>query len=345
MTRMTMSTRARTRARHLAPFGAAAAAPYLLPLPGGWTVVPLVVSIGLTALVAAAIVAGRWDRWPDWAALVPALTYLAAVAVMREAGGGNVSGVGPMVLLPVMWLALHGTRRVLAVVLVAVPLVYWLPILVEGGGERYPGSGWRIGLLLAVLSATLGLTVQRLHDKVRSQAARLDRLAHQDELTGLPNRRAWLSQLQQALALAGRRGEPLTVAFIDIDRFKAINDADGHEAGDALLVHAARSWSGVLRAGDVLARMGGDEFALLLPDCDATAAGRVLARMRLAPMRATWSAGVTQWNGAEPAEALVHRADALLYGAKRAGRDRVFAGGGASAGAGAGDQRPATLAT
>jgi diguanylate cyclase (GGDEF)-like protein len=336
MTRTTMSTRARTRARHLAPFGAAAAAPYLVPLPGGWAAAPLLASIGLTLLVAAAIVAGRWDRWPDWAMLAPALTYLAAVVVMREAGGGNVSGVGPMVLLPVMWLALHGTRRVLAAVLVAVPLVYWLPILVEDGA-RYPDSGWRIGLLFAVLSATLGLTVQRLHDKVRSQAARLDRLAHQDELTDLPNRRAWLARLQQALALAGRRGEPVTVAFIDIDRFKAINDADGHEAGDALLVHAARSWSGVLRAGDVLARMGGDEFALLLPDCDAGAAGQVLARMRQVPMRATWSAGVTEWNGVEPAESLVHRADALLYGAKRAGRDRIFAG--------AGDQRPATLAT
>jgi diguanylate cyclase (GGDEF)-like protein len=335
ITRGTMSDVTRTRARNAAPFAAAAIAPYLLPLPGSsWATWPLFASVVLTLAVAAALLFGRWERWPDWSALGPALTYLLAVAVLREAGGGNSSGVGPMVLLPVIWLALHSTRRVLWIVLGAVPLVYWVPIVVEGG-LRYPESGWRIGLLLTVLSATLGLTVQRLHDRVRAQAARLDELAHQDDLTHLPNRRAWLGQLTQALSRAERQGEPVSVAIIDIDRFKAVNDAGGHEAGDALLVHASRSWAGVLRTGDVLARMGGDEFALLLGACDAEEATEVLARMREVPLPATWSAGSAQWDGMEPADALLRRADALLYDAKRAGRDRILAG----------DQRPATLAT
>ena len=324
-----------TRIRNLAPFAAAALAPYALPLPGAaWATAPLLVSIALTLLVAGAMVLGPWDRWPDWAALGPALAYLLAVGVMREAGGGNVSGVGPMVLLPVVWLALYGTRRVLAVVLVAVPLVYWLPLVLEGA-PRYPESGWRIGMLITILAATIGLTVQRLHDQVRAQAGRLDDLAHQDDLTGLPNRRAWLTQLRAALARAGRGAEPVSVALIDIDRFKLVNDVRGHEAGDALLVEAARAWSGVLREGDVLARMGGDEFALLLPGCDAEEAGEVLDRMRAAELSATWSAGITQWEGLEAADALVRRADQLLYEAKRAGRNRVRGA----------DQPPAALAT
>jgi diguanylate cyclase (GGDEF)-like protein len=331
-----MSTRTRIRIRSAAPFAAAAAVPYLLPLPGAtWAVPALLASIALTLAVTAALVLCPWERWPDWAALAPALAYLIAVALLRDAGGGNSSGVGPMVLLPVMWLALHSTRRVLAAVLVAVPLVYWLPLLVEGGA-RYPDSGWRIGVLLTVLSATLGLTVQRLHDRVRLQAARLNQLAHQDELTGLPNRRAWLVQLEQALARAGRRNEPLAVACVDLDRFKTVNDLGGHDAGDALLVDAARSWGDVLRTGDVLARMGGDEFALLLSVCDADEAEEVLGRMRGRPLGVTWSAGVVQWDGIEGADALLRRADALLYEAKRAGRDRVLAGV---------DQRPATRAT
>jgi diguanylate cyclase (GGDEF)-like protein len=330
-----MASHASTRVRNAAPFAATAMVPYLLPLPeAGWSTVPLLASIALNLVVFATLAAGRWERWPDWAALGPALLYLLAVAVMREAGGGNSSGVGPMVLLPVIWLALHSTRRVLWVVLAAVPLVYWLPVVVEGGA-RYPDSGWRIGLLFTVLAATLGLTVQRLHDQVRAQAARLDELAHQDELTGLPNRRAWLAQLTQALSRAARQGEPLTVTIIDIDRFKAVNDAGGHEAGDALLAHAAGAWAGVLRTGDVLARMGGDEFALLLPACDAGEATEVLARMRDVPLPATWSAGSAQWDGLEAADALLRRADASLYDAKRSGRDRILVA----------DQRPATLAT
>src|SRR4029453_11046047 len=100
------------------------------------------------------------------------------------------SGLGPMVLLPVVWLALYGTRGSLALAIVGAALVYWLPIVVAPPGPRYPATGWRLGAIFIPTLAILGLTVQQLHGRVKAQARRLAGLAHTDELTGLPNRRA-----------------------------------------------------------------------------------------------------------------------------------------------------------
>jgi diguanylate cyclase (GGDEF)-like protein len=321
-----MPSRPGARVAALAPFIAGALAPYaVMPLPGaGWDVPLLLAGAGLTVLAALMVVAFPWQRGPGWAAVVPALVYLLAVGLTREAGGGNESGVGPMVMLPVMAMALYGTRRVLWVVLGGVALTYWLPIVVEGG-ERYPSSGWRLGALFLILSAALALAVQRLRDRIRAQADRLGELAHADELTGLPNRRAWIGTLEATLLDARRRGEPVCVALLDLDGFKRINDERGHAAGDELLVHVARGWSAVLRAGAQLARMGGDEFAIVLPGCEVAEALLVLERVRAVPAATSCSGGVVRWDGAEGSEELLRRADALLYEAKRRGRDRVVA--------------------
>jgi GGDEF domain-containing protein len=98
--------------------------------------------------------------------------------------------------------------------------------------------------------------------------ADLENTARTDPLTRLPNRRAWEEQLPRELGRAGRYEHKLTVAVLDIDHFKAFNDAFGHQAGDALLTRAAEAWSAHLRAADLLARCGGDESCLLLPDSD-----------------------------------------------------------------------------
>jgi diguanylate cyclase (GGDEF)-like protein len=318
--------RAAARWRKLAPFAAAGALPFaFLPLPGGPAIEPLGVVLGavLTFVAASAILLAPWRRWPDWAQLGPGLVYLLAVGVLREACGGNASGLGPLALVPVMWLALHGTRRVLAVIVGATPLVYWIPMLVHGVGTRYPESGWRLGALMTVLSAILGFTVHGLHVTVRRQAARLGRLAHTDELTGLLNRRAWDAALDTAIAMAARRDEPLCVALIDIDDFKAVNDAHGHVAGDELLAEMTGAWLGQVRRGDTLARTGGDEFAVLLPDCSLEAAHDVLDRMQGAGRPTTASIGLAQWDGVESAVTLTRRADAAMYRAKAVGRDCI----------------------
>lgn len=321
-----VAARAGARWRKLAPFAAAGALPFaFLPLPGGAGVEPWGMVLGgvLTLAAAAGILLAPWRRWPDWAQLGPGLTYLLAVVVLREAGGGNASGLGPLALVPVMWLALHGTRRVLTVLVSCTPLVYWAPMLLYGVGERYPVSGWRLGALMTVLSAILGFTVQGLHETIRAQASRLRHLAHTDELTGLPNRRAWDAALDTAIAVAARRGEPLCVALIDVDGFKGVNDAGGHGAGDELLAALTAAWLTEVRRADTLARTGGDEFAVLLPDCSVTPAFDVLDRVREAGRPSTASIGLAQWDGRETAVTLTRRADAAMYEAKAAGRDRI----------------------
>ena len=145
-----------------------------------------------------------------------------------------------------------------------------------------------------------------------------------DELTGLPNRRAWEEQFRQAMAEAAQDGRELCVAMLDFDGFKAYNDRHGHRAGDELLIKAARAWSAQLRAGDLLARHGGEEFALLIRGCDELTAATWVERIREAtPPARTVSAGLAAWDGRETPDELLHRADTALYFAKSRGRDRA----------------------
>ena len=151
-----------------------------------------------------------------------------------------------------------------------------------------------------------------------------------DELTGIPNRRAWEEQFRREVANASRDGSNLCVAMLDLDWFKDYNDRHGHRAGDELLVETARAWSGHLRAGDLLARHGGEEFALLLRSCDTLEAANLVERIREAtPLARTVSAGLATWDGEETADQLLDRADSALYYAKARGRNRaVLAGDG-----------------
>jgi diguanylate cyclase (GGDEF)-like protein len=307
------------------PFALASALPFaLLILPGpAFDLWQTVAGGALTLIVLGFAAAVPWERRPDWWTLVPALGYLAVVALLREAGGGNSSGIGPMVLLPVIWIALFGSRRTLAVTIAGVALVYWAPMVVDGISERYPSSGWRIGALFTALCAILGVTMQGLSDQIRRQAERLTSLALADDLTGLANRRAWDAALESALIAAERRAEPVCVALLDVDHFKAVNDARGHAAGDAVLIALARAWEPSVRRGDVLARLGGDEFALLLTATDLEEAREVLERVVASTGHTPCSIGLARWDGAESGARLLARADELLYEAKALGRNRL----------------------
>ena len=146
--------------------------------------------------------------------------------------------------------------------------------------------------------------------------------ASSDELTGLINRRGWDSLLAAEIDAARRRHTPLSVAIIDLDHFKLYNDIHGHRAGDRMLREAAGSWTAALRAGDRLARWGGEEFTILLPNCTGTAALEVVERVRsVTPGDQTCSAGIASWDGLETATSLFERMDQALYEAKTSGRD------------------------
>ncbi len=155
---------------------------------------------------------------------------------------------------------------------------------------------------------------------------RIGHLARTDDLTGLANRRRWHEELDRELARARRHASSVCVAMVDMDGFKAYNDTHGHQAGDELLTDTARAWSDALRATDLLARYGGDEFSVILPDCPLDEALAVIERLRAAtPGGLTCSAGVVCTDGTETAESLIRRADVALYEAKRAGRDATTA--------------------
>lgn len=142
-----------------------------------------------------------------------------------------------------------------------------------------------------------------------------------DPLTELPNRRAWDSQIALAMAI---NQEHVAVAMFDIDHFKQFNDSYGHLEGDRLLQEAAAAWRGELRATDFLARIGGEEFALLLKGRDVPSAEALVERLRRSvPSDQTVSAGVAVRRKGDSPSSLLGRADEALYEAKAAGRDRT----------------------
>jgi diguanylate cyclase (GGDEF)-like protein len=160
---------------------------------------------------------------------------------------------------------------------------------------------------------------------------RLERQAAEDPLTGLPNQRVFHRACGIEQSRAARDGRPLAIAVLDLDHFKAINDAHGHPYGDRILRRTAEALAGAVRPHDTVARMGGEEFALLLPGADAEAAHAIAERARAAvaavPVRGralTCSAGVASHRGADAApERLLAQADRALYRAKAAGRNRT----------------------
>lgn len=139
-----------------------------------------------------------------------------------------------------------------------------------------------------------------------------------DHLTGLLNRGGFQIAALRERALADRTGSPLTLAVLDLDGFKQINDREGHAAGDRLLAGLGRSWRARVRPGDILARHGGDEFVLLLPSTTATGAEAVLERLRDGDDPVGWSVGVSEWSSGESLDAPLARADRYLYGVKSA---------------------------
>jgi diguanylate cyclase (GGDEF)-like protein/PAS domain S-box-containing protein len=169
--------------------------------------------------------------------------------------------------------------------------------------------------------------------KVKESQDKLDHMAHHDPLTALPNRLLFHDRLQHALLRAARDGEQLAILFIDLDRFKNVNDTLGHHVGDELLKQVAAALLGELREGDTLARLGGDEFIVLLEDIDGNAgAGHVAAKLVAMfeqpfmvsdyELFVTGSVGISMY----PADAidlnmLIRNADVAMYQAKARGRN------------------------
>jgi diguanylate cyclase (GGDEF)-like protein/putative nucleotidyltransferase with HDIG domain len=169
--------------------------------------------------------------------------------------------------------------------------------------------------------------------RMAAERAQFEALAHEDPLTGLPNKRALDDRLDTELRRATREYYPVALVVLDLDRFKQINDTWGHAVGDEALVKLAHHVEAELRAGDICGRVGGDEFVLALVRADAHSAERVLGRLRRALQNATvgpagerlgFSAGIAEFpRHASARENLLRCADTALYWGKANGRDRA----------------------
>lgn len=467
-------------AGRVAPFGSAAIIALVLVLlpPNASNPSLLTAAAVLVTVIIAAALLVPWVRIPAWCQAIIPLSFFVVVALLRQAGGGAVSGFAPLVMLPILWLAIYGSRGQFGLGVAATAATFIAPQILLGP-PLYPAAGWRgaaiwvaIGLLAgsathhlvdqsrhrsadvaalgvitrAIMAGTdprpalcdaaqlftgaaftalfelhpdgtlvatagtdgvnLGLRVDPgSHDAATARAwhngtkiyiadaandphsstlsehvpartllcqpvtrggrttavlvvgfaklrrevpeqkmylvelvaaeigtaldrenliAVLDTQSRTDPLTGAANRRCWDEELDRELARGRRTGQPLTVAIIDMDHFKAYNDNHGHPAGDVLLKDVVSAIRAELRTGDVIARWGGEEFALALPDCDLRQAQDLTARLLdVVPSGQTASIGFTQAGDNDTPRALIERADIALYAAKSGGRNQA----------------------
>lgn len=180
------------------------------------------------------------------------------------------------------------------------------------------------------------LDARRSLAEIKAELIESRKLLGQDPLTGTENRRSMSMILEREVLRARSEGGLLSVAMVDVDHFKKINDAYGHAGGDAALVHLAAIARSILRGNDAFIRYGGEEFLLILPETGLTGAKFVAERLQAIlektpllyegkTIAMAFSAGVAQLKSDDTEETLVQRADAALYEAKRAGRRRVVA--------------------
>jgi diguanylate cyclase (GGDEF)-like protein len=175
---------------------------------------------------------------------------------------------------------------------------------------------------------------ERLITMLRERSQRLERESQEDALTGVSNRRAFMQRLASEIEVSLAVGQPLSIAIADLDHFKAVNDLLGHPVGDRALKHCAAIMRRGCRPSDLISRIGGEEFAVILPGMTRADATEFCEALRASVASYEWgeihpdlaitiSIGLAQWDGSAELDELVHAADTQLYRAKRAGRNQV----------------------
>lgn len=287
----------------------------------------------------------RWGR-----VLLPITLLSSGVVIAAGSQGAShaqlsalVAGVVALFAAAMAWVLLRRRsasllQRIIGIndALFALAVALWAGSVLLGRGplERsvVQEAAYLAGYLLMIVNGFGFLLLCKQKDDVR-----MARLASTDFLTGLANRHAFLERAEAARLAAQRQRHPLALMMIDIDHFKQINDRWGHASGDEALVVFARTAREVMRAHESIGRLGGEEFAMMLPGADLDAAVRAANRLRLAVRDAsvitsgptytmTVSIGVVVLDPNEDLSAALARADHALYMAKHEGRDRVEVG-------------------
>jgi diguanylate cyclase (GGDEF)-like protein len=283
----------------------------------------------------------------------PALTQLQIrYAILSNAVGyallGEARGITPVILSLVLMFGIFNlsARQMLTNLLlsllcfgIAMAVVFWTH---APGYNAVLDFAYGVIVVLVLLGSTfVGLRIQHVRQRLKRQKhalgaalARINHLAAHDDLTGLVNRRRMTELLAMERERCERSGRPLVLALLDLDLFKRVNDQHGHAVGDAVLCAFAQSAVKNLRSTDVLARWGGEEFLLLLPETDAAGAALLLERLRAevatlqvpcpaGHVAVTVSAGLAESLPGQSVEQVVECADEALYQAKAQGRNRV----------------------
>jgi len=294
-----------------------------LPSDPPFSMLPVVVVFVLFFLLVA--VGPRLPR-PALATLGPLGVALIAYALSTSPGPGDGA---VLYALPVFWTTFFFGRRGAITILACVAVGHALSLLALPPGNAYPGR-WLDVMVSVTGVAIVVLVLERRNELLLAQLA--DE-ARTDPLTGLLNRRGFDEQATRELARAWTAGQSIALATFDLDHFKAINDRWGHVVGDRVLVHMARVLAGESRRIDIAARLGGEEFAVLMPGSDQAGAEAFAERVRRALAAtdrpdmpaARVSAGITATVAPLEVQTMLERVDHALYAAKRGGRDRTVA--------------------
>jgi len=284
--------------------------------------------LGVFAPVGTRVLVTKW-RLPFF--FVWSVTTLMVIAVAAGLDGGVESPVTGMLVLPVLFAALvYPLSTVIALAVIAE--AFYATVAVTGtlvSPSRATMTGVALGLAGGI--AVMAAINRGAQDRDRQRlTARLHRLATRDGLTGCLTYQAFQDALEIEAARTRRHGRPFSVVMVDLDSFKYINDAHGHDVGDAALRGVVQALMAAARVSDVVGRIGGDELAVLLPETDVDEAPLVAERFRSharsadTPVEVTVSFGTATWSDQfdTPAEVVRH-ADQALYSAKHAGRDRL----------------------
>ncbi|WP_211262292.1 GGDEF domain-containing protein [Nitriliruptor alkaliphilus] len=273
--------------------------------------------IGLTAPVVAGVIYRLREVLPR--GVYPWLlgTGSGITTVLVAAGGGGSASVSLSFFY--IWVVIFAVLffpPVIAAVEIAIAAVAYGAVMVwTGSFTSGTFTAVEPTVLGAVIATSCAVILLLSHAREASEI---------DPLTGIANRRGLDRVLAMAMEQAALHEDPLVVAIIDIDHFKQINDQHGHGAGDSILQEIVEGWTRVVRAGDTIARFGGDEFVLVLPECSLLEADAILERLRLvAPDGISCSLGSARFWPGDSASLLISRADAALYTAKRLGRDQL----------------------
>jgi diguanylate cyclase (GGDEF)-like protein len=280
----------------------------------------------VAALAVLAILLVSFERLPNWAfqLILGMGTVLITVAIyLADEPGGPYT---MFYLWVVVYAAYFFTRWETIAQVVLVAIAYAFVLAEQDAGNDV--SRWLITLGTLVVAAVL---ISLLKRHVDALVSRLADTASTDPLTGILNRRGFREYFELEIERAKRSGRPLSVVACDLDHFKAVNDQFGHDAGDAALISLADTLTLTSRRIDTAGRMGGEEFAVLLPNSDARGAYIYAERLRAevrhtygdTPFDLTVSIGIASYpSHGETMEELLRCADEALYAAKRLGRDR-----------------------